>query len=97
MSYCVETASGAVWRRHADQIRATEVQPNPPDDLIVSDTPSTSVLPGEPIVTFEAAGDPSAKTPAKTPEAAQGETASIPVPQRRYPLRERKRPKKLDL
>lgn len=92
LSYTVDTGLGTTWRRHADQLRSdTNVEP-------VIDIPEVVV----PTATHTAGGnDAIPPTVLKSPvvsEKPSKPSTSVPTPMvRRYPQRERRAPKKLNL
>ena len=106
LSYEVEVKPGLVWRRHTDQLRDSRIP------LTTSSTPiiQTSEHPiqieshGDPVVEATeqtAAGTMEADVPPPSPAAdrtaSSPPTLSEPVPGKRYPVRVRKPPARLDL
>lgn len=94
LSYTVDTGLGTTWRRHADQLRSgtsdTNVEP-------VIDIPEVV-----PTATHTAGGnDAIPPTVLKSPVVSEKPSkpyTSVPTPMaRRYPQRERRAPKKLNL
>ena len=104
VSYQVEIAPHVFWRRHTDQIQnacwsqpgETKYDlpvsggsfdiPDPPPLIVEHEQPDSSSVVNTP-----------ATTPPKTPQKTPAKTPAPPVAERRYPIRARKKPVKLDL
>ena len=106
LSYEVEVKPGLVWHRHTDQLRDTSIPVTPSSNPVTQ----TSELPiqvesrEDPV--FEASEQPAASdletdvlppSPVADTAASSPPNLSEPVPVRRYPVRVRKPPARLDL
>ena len=104
-SYRVRTADGATWRRHADQMRTTEVQPQPTRefDADVTTQPRKAKVP-QPVAVTPATSDhasthkPQVRSEPALPAAVkkkQTQAENVPAPSQR-PTRDRKLPSKFN-
>ncbi|XP_061177726.1 uncharacterized protein K02A2.6-like [Saccostrea echinata] len=96
LSYTVDTGLGTLWRRHADQLRCGTSD--------INSEPNIEIPHVRPIVptTIRTPKGKDAISPnvSKTPVVSKEPSASVSVPTpnvRRYPQRERRAPKKLNL
>ena len=102
VSYRVEIMPGVVWNRHADQIRASLVNiPKNhhifPEDHVPTIVPSSYPMEKDHVCVSSEVSD-SVPMPEILPEANTADTSETPATvSRRYLLRVRKKPDKLNL
>lgn len=100
VSYTVEMASGQIWRRHADQVIGSvpDKISRDPSSEINSPNPESFVVPvaqqSVNAQSTQAVESPRKQTPARPTPPVQAEQV---VHERRYPIRNRKTTKRLDL
>ena len=97
LSYTVDTGT-KIWRRHIDQIRKSHSQlPSASLEPSIRDIPEPPSVINLPPPTVEQSSDCTDRTPeVKPPEPEVIKTPAI-TPQRRYPLRNRRAPVRMDL
>ncbi|XP_052771110.1 uncharacterized protein K02A2.6-like [Mya arenaria] len=102
VSYTVEIVPGVTWRRHADQIRASSENVPVTRDVLIPILPITDT-PIQVPASASAGVVPAASSPTLPQAPMTATTGTTPdkspdvVPERRYPVRERRTPVRLDL
>ena len=95
VSYRVEIAPGVCWKRHSDQLRSSDLYPI--KEPIVNDnfgyTPPPQVITTSDTVPKEPVKIPCVPELKETPKSK----VEPKIPERRYPVRERKKVEKLNL